>query len=88
MATLGIIAIASFWILGILLFIFWIKMIIDCAKREFANPNDKVIWIIVICLLQILGALIYWFVIKQKDKDQILVSRENKKDGVEARNKD
>ncbi|MBI3036040.1 PLDc N-terminal domain-containing protein [Candidatus Woesearchaeota archaeon] len=46
--------------------VFWVKMIIDAAKREFPNPNDKVIWILVLALTGILGALIYYFVVKRK----------------------
>ncbi len=50
-------------ILGI---IFWIFMLVDAAKREFQNPNDKVVWILVIALVGIIGAAIYYFVIKRK----------------------
>jgi prolipoprotein diacylglyceryltransferase len=52
----------------ILAFIFWIWMIVDCAKRQFKNDNDKVIWILIIVLLQILGAIIYYFAVKLSDK--------------------
>lgn len=51
---------------AILAFVFWILMIIDCVKREFKNPNDKIVWMLVIILLQLLGAVIYWFVVKNK----------------------
>jgi len=45
---------------------FWIWMIIDCAKRDFKKENDKVVWILVIVLLQIIGAIIYYFAVKIK----------------------
>ncbi len=48
--------------------VFWIWMIIDCAKRDFKKDNDKVIWILVIVLLQLIGAIIYYFTIKKSDK--------------------
>lgn len=38
---------------------FWIWMLVDCARREFDGPNDKLIWILVIVLAGALGALIY-----------------------------
>lgn len=60
--------IMSFIALWIFLFVFWILMLVDAAKREFKNDNDKVIWIILIALLNWLGAIIYYFVIKKTDK--------------------
>jgi len=54
--------------LGIFLFVFWILMIIDCATRKFKDNTDKVVWIIVIVFLHIIGAIIYYFVIKRKNK--------------------
>lgn len=55
-------------IISILLFIFWIFMIVDCAQREFKNPNDKVLWILIIVLVHWIGAIIYYFVVKRQDK--------------------
>ena len=46
--------------------IFWVKMIIDAAKRQFPKENDKVVWILVIVLASFIGALIYYFVVKKK----------------------
>jgi hypothetical protein len=40
-------------------------MIIDCAGREFKNPNDKIVWILILVFLHVLGALIYWVVVKK-----------------------
>ena len=60
-----VLLIAAIAILGT---VFWIWMIIDCAKRDFKKDNDKVIWILVIVLLQLIGAIIYYFTIKKSDK--------------------
>jgi heme/copper-type cytochrome/quinol oxidase subunit 4 len=40
---------------------FWIWMLIECATQEPAN-NDKIVWIIIIALLQFIGVLIYFIV--------------------------
>ena len=48
--------------------VFWIWMIVDCARRKFKTDNDKLIWIIILALLGWLGAIIYYFVIKVPDK--------------------
>jgi hypothetical protein len=37
----------------------WVWMLLDCVRNE--NERDKVVWILVIVLAGILGALIYLF---------------------------
>ena len=44
--------------------IFWLWMLIDCIKRQF---NDKVLWIILIVFLNLLGAILYYFIVKRKN---------------------
>lgn len=57
------------FVFAILATAFWIWMIVDCAKRNFKNENDKILWILVIVLAGIIGAIIYYFVIKyEQDK--------------------
>jgi hypothetical protein len=46
---------------GLTMFIFWVRMLIDCAKNE-PEGNDKLVWIIVIVFTGIIGAFIYYFV--------------------------
>ena len=41
---------------------FCIWMLIDCLKNEPSEGNDRIVWLLVILLLQGLGALIYFFV--------------------------
>jgi len=41
---------------------FWIWMIIDCATKESSEGNDKLMWILIIVLAGIPGAIIYYFV--------------------------
>ena len=53
-------------ILLVLGLIFWIAMIIDCAKRNFKKDSEKIVWILVLIFLGILGAVIYYFVVKRK----------------------
>ncbi len=51
-------------VVGILFLILWIWMIIDCAKRRFRNDVEKVIWIIALVLLNWIGIIVYFIVIK------------------------
>ncbi len=46
--------------------IFWIWMLIDCATKESNEGSDKIVWIIIILLAHLLGALIYFFVRRPK----------------------
>lgn len=48
--------------------VFWILMIVDVAKRKFKHENDKIMWILIVILTGIIGALIYYFMVKRKDK--------------------
>lgn len=53
-------------VVAVLVSIFWIWMIVDCATRDnFKADNDKVIWILVLVFAGIIGAIIYYFVIKR-----------------------
>lgn len=48
--------------LGIFLFIFWLWMLIDAIKNQQEN---KAMWVILIILLNALGAIIYYFAAKR-----------------------
>ncbi len=60
----------------IALVVFWIWMLVDCLTREFDKESDKIVWAIVIIFVQLLGAIIYYFVVKRKDSKA--VKKENK----------
>ena len=75
LAGIGLLALAGITIL----FIFWLFMLIDCLKRDFSRDGDKIAWVIVIIFLQILGALIYYFVVKPRNKKQQVKEKAKKK---------
>lgn len=54
-------------IIAIVLVIFWILMIIDCARRDFKNDVEKIIWILVIVFMQWIGALVYLLVVRMSN---------------------
>jgi len=54
--------------LAVLIFVFWISMLIDCLKRKFKEDTEKIVWVIVIVFTGVIGALIYYFIVKVKDK--------------------
>ena len=73
-------AFAGAWlILSLILIIFWISMLIDCAQRIFRDNNEKIIWIIVIVLGSWIGALVYFFVIKTSNQKGLVEQKTRKK---------
>ena len=65
MALLGTLFGALFFLfvasLGILAFVFWIWMLIDCVKNRGIETTEKIVWVVVIALTHFVGALIYFF---------------------------
>lgn len=51
-------------LISIAIVIFWIWMLVDCAKRKFRNTVEKVIWILVLVFISWIGAIIYLIIIK------------------------
>ncbi len=46
--------------------LFWITMLVDCAARKFKNKNDKIVWILIVIFTHVIGAIMYYMVIKRK----------------------
>jgi len=49
----------------LILFVFWLWMLIDCIKREF---DDRALWVILLIFLNFIAAILYFFIIKRKNK--------------------
>lgn len=60
----------SEWLLLFLLFvllapigsIFWIWALVSCIRNESSADNTKVVWTLIIAVLHVLGALLYFLV--------------------------
>ena len=66
LGMVGIVLMILLVIIPLLAGIFWVWMIVDCAQRTFKDKNDKIVWMLVILLINVAGALIYYFIIKRK----------------------
>ncbi|MBT3230578.1 hypothetical protein HN358_02240 [Candidatus Uhrbacteria bacterium] len=53
------------FVLGILFFIFWLRMLLDAIKH---GKEDKTMWVLIIIFLNIPGSIIYYFAEKRKRK--------------------
>ena len=49
-----------FGLIGLISFVFWLWMLIDCIQNRNLSSNEKIIWVLVVILLYALGALIYF----------------------------
>jgi prolipoprotein diacylglyceryltransferase len=67
---LGCVGMAIFGIIALAAFAFWIWMLIDAIRRTPSGGNTKLIWILVIILAGIIGALVYFFVQRPKNPPQ------------------
>lgn len=60
-------ALMGIWIaVFVAVFIFWLWMLIDLLQRK--KMDDKLIWALILIFLNILGAILYYFLVKVKDK--------------------
>jgi len=51
---------------------FWIWMLISAIQNKGLNEGEKIAWVLVIALLHLLGAIIYFFVGHPKRKTPML----------------
>ncbi len=51
---------------GILLFVAWIWLLVDCAKRTKFKNGDRVMWVLLLVLTGPIGMLLYYLMEKRK----------------------
>ncbi|MBI2578120.1 MAG: PLDc N-terminal domain-containing protein [Candidatus Aenigmarchaeota archaeon] len=64
-------AMAVFMILIVLAVVFWLWMLVDCLTRKDRNfpnkgGNERLIWVLVLLFLNVIGAILYYFLVKAK----------------------
>jgi len=47
-------------------FILWVWTLIDCITNEPEEGNERIVWVVVIAVAQLIGALIYLIVRRPK----------------------
>lgn len=56
-----------FWVVfGVIGFVLFLWALIDCIRRQFPNPNDKVLWLVLIILIGWLGPILYLIIGRKK----------------------
>lgn len=47
-------------LIGLAIMAFWIIELVDCLRRDFRDPSEKIVWVLVIIFTHFVGALLYW----------------------------
>jgi len=63
---------------GILSFLIWIAVLIYHIRRQDCSDTDRLLWVVVLCTLNILGAILYFFLAPPSEDCQILTEQELK----------
>ena len=84
-----------FWLfffgLAIASIVFWILMLVDVVKSDFKEENDKTVWVLVVALAGVIGAIIYYFVgraNKVEKKEVVLEKYKTSESSSDKKNKD
>lgn len=56
-----------FLVFGVLGTVLWIWVLVDCIKNV-KNPNDRLMWIILIALTHLIGAILYAVLQRPKNR--------------------
>lgn len=60
--------------LSLALMAFWIWMLIDAIQNKGLGESEKMVWVVVIALTHLIGALIYFFAGRPKGKSPPLAN--------------
>jgi len=58
----------SMFVFSLVVLPFWIWMLVDCVQNVKSENNEKLIWVLVIIFASWIGALIYFFVQRPKNR--------------------
>jgi len=72
-------------VVAVVTFILWLRELVSLLKRQDMKDVDKIVWTIVLCTLNLLGLVIYWFLAPPKAKRSIARSEKELKDYFNSR---
>lgn len=62
-------------LLGLIIMIFWIWMLVDCVRNPRLSGGAKIAWLLVVFFLSWVGALIYFFLGRMRNRATFIHSR-------------
>jgi hypothetical protein len=69
--SIGVQGILLIYAIGLAAFAFWLWMLIDCATKESAEANTKVVWIVIIAVTGVIGAGLYWLMRRPQRMEEV-----------------
>lgn len=45
---------------------FWLWMLVDCLTKKRVRGNEKIVWVLVLLLLHVIGALLYLVLVRSR----------------------
>ena len=72
MGTMMVTVMLLCFVLVLGLFIFWVWTIVDVAKRDFTNSNERLLWLLLIILLSPIPSLIYYIVVMRPNNKGVM----------------
>ena len=52
--------------------VLWLIALVDLAGRTDLQPKQKTVWVIVVALLNIFGAFLYWILCPRPNEDALI----------------
>lgn len=65
MSAYEILAIGAAAALGLALLAFWVTMIYDCATRTPPHSKERYVWLLIVVLGKVPGALAYYLLVRR-----------------------
>jgi hypothetical protein len=62
----------TFFALGILAIAIWVYMIVDCARRQFKNNTEKILWIAAMVISPLIAIIAYVLVIRYNNPHGVM----------------
>jgi uncharacterized PurR-regulated membrane protein YhhQ (DUF165 family) len=62
--------IAAGGLLGLILLVIWVFTIVDIVRSHLGAAKTSA-WILIVLIVPFLGALLYWFVLRQPTEDEV-----------------
>jgi hypothetical protein len=59
--------------IGLAIFAFWIWMLISAIQNKGLTDGEKIAWVLVVALLHLLGAILYFFIGHPKRNSPLVV---------------
>jgi FtsH-binding integral membrane protein len=47
--------------ISVTVFVFWLWMLVECVRRKDMTDNQKLVWVLVLVLVNCIGSIVYFF---------------------------